>query len=165
MCWLHLRQHVLEEQQRSIVDPRRPGAESSREPQMVALIFYSPPYPLPLRAERRIGHQVIEATLIPRARMLVIAQRVTQLDTIGTHSPEHHIRAADRISLAIDLLAVNPDVSCAVTVGDLLLDRGENAPRTAGRIIDRLRYGRRQVSIVRSQNQTYHEPDHVLRGE
>ena len=57
---LHLGDHVLEEQERAVVDARQAGAEPAAEALVLVLSFGSVLHRLPLHAERRIGQHVVE---------------------------------------------------------------------------------------------------------
>ena len=57
---LHLRQHVLQEQQRPVIDPRQPRPESPVKAQQVPLLPDLALLLLPLNPERRIRQHVVE---------------------------------------------------------------------------------------------------------
>ena len=77
---LHLRDHVLKEQQRAIIDRRQPRAETAGEAQLLVLLFDDLLLILPLHAERRVGEHVVELLAGEAVAGLAVAERVAKDD-------------------------------------------------------------------------------------
>ncbi len=64
---VHLGNHVLEEQQRSVIDGRQPGAKTTGETHLLVLLLDDVLLIFPLHAKGRVGQQVM-GTAYPRSR-------------------------------------------------------------------------------------------------
>ena len=76
---LELVDHVLQEEQRAVVDARQPGAEAAVEAALVVLLLDLLLLLLPVHAEGRIGEEVVEGL----ARELVLGEAVAEADVVA----------------------------------------------------------------------------------
>ena len=115
---LHLRQHVLQEQQRAVVDPRQACAEAPLVAQRVALSLDGVLLLLPLHAKGRIGQHVVERVLatVGAACVAVRCERVAQNDALGVLALDQHVGLADRPGLVVQVLPVKDRVRRAVVL-------------------------------------------------
>ena len=95
---LHLRKHVLQEQQRAVVDPGQARAEAAVVPERVRLAFDVALLLLPLHAEGRIGEHVVEGVLaaVGTAGVSVVREGVAEDDVLSVLSFQEHVGLADR---------------------------------------------------------------------
>src|SRR5690606_13132034 len=132
----HLRDHVLEEEERPIVDPRGAGAEAACEAERVALVFDDLLHLPPGHAERRVRQHVVE----PLTGVAVGAERVAEDDVLGVLPLDEHVRLTDRVALLVQLLPEDLEPSLRVHLAQEVLRYGEHTAGAGGRIIQRLHH-------------------------
>ncbi len=118
---------------------------------------------LPLHAERRIGEQVVEAL----ALVVVFGEGVAVGDVRGVLALEHHVRAADRVGLGVQLLAEDLKPRLGVELAQVILGDRQHAAGAARRVAQRLddpRLGE-DVVVVVDEQQVHHQPDDLARRE
>ena len=159
---LHLGDHVLQEQERAVVDPRQPGAEPSVESLGLGLLADLGLDLLPLDPERRIREQVV----VPLALVVILGERVAVGDMGGVLALEHHVRAADRVRLRVELLPEHLEARLRVQRPQMVLGDRQHPAGPARRVAQRFddpRLG--QHVLVVDEQQVDHQPDHLARGE
>ena len=118
---------------------------------------------LPLDPERRIGEQVVEAL----ALVVVFREGVAVGDVRGVLALEHHVRAADRVGLGVQLLPEDLKPRLGVERAQVVLGNREHAARPARRVAERLDDARlgEDVVLVVDEEQVDHQPDDLARRE
>ena len=118
---------------------------------------------LPLDPERRIGEQVVEAL----ALVVVLGEGVAVGDVGGVLALEHHVGAADRVGLGVQLLAEDLEPCLGVEVAQVVLGDRQHAAGAAGRVAQRLDDARlgEDVVVVVDEQQVHHQPDDLARRE
>ena len=101
---LHLGEHVLEEQQRSVGAAGRAGCEPAAG--SARLRFHGGFLGLPTDAERGIGYHVVEAFPLK----LVFGEAGAELDSVGVFAGYQHVRFADGVGLRVEFLTQQPDI-------------------------------------------------------
>ena len=110
-----------------------------------------------------IGEQVVEAL----ALVVVLGERVAVGDVGGVLALEHHVRAADRVGLGVQLLPEDLKARLRVERAQVVLGDRQHAARAAGGVAERLddaRLGEHVVGVVDEQ-QVDHQPDDLARRE
>ena len=97
----HLGEHVLQEQQRAVVDARRARSEPALITQLVVLVLDVFLLLLPLHAEGRIGEHVIELFFGES----VPGERVREDDVVRILTLDEHVGLADSPRLVVPVLA------------------------------------------------------------
>ena len=118
---MHLGNHVLEEEKRSVIDGREPCAEPARETDRLVLPLDSVLLVLPFDAERRVGHQVVEAFALKAVPGFAVTEGVAEDDVGGVFVLDQHVRAADRPGLVVVILAEKRELRPLVLREDQLL--------------------------------------------
>ena len=158
----HLRQHVLQEQQRPVVDAWQPGTEPPAEPQRLVLGLDLLLHFLPLHPERRVGQHVVERP----ALVAVVAERVAEHHVLRNLPLDHQVGPADRPRLRVQLLPVHLNRGVRVERGDVLLGGGQHPAGAAGRVEHRAHHARHAQRVgVRRHQQVDHQLDHLTRRE
>ena len=103
----HLRDHVLQEEQRAIVDARQARAEAAVVAERVALVLDVLLLLLPLHAEGRIGEHVVERPFLAVgvAVEAVLGEGVAEDDVVGVLALDEHVGPADGPGLVVPVLA------------------------------------------------------------
>ena len=81
-----------------------------------------------------IGEQVVEG----RALVAVLGEGVAEDDVGGVLALEHHVRAADRVGLGVQLLAEDLQAGVGVEGAQVILGHREHPAGAAGRVEERL---------------------------
>ena len=160
--WLHVGDHVLQKQERPVVDPRQSRAEPPGETLGVMLIPDGTFDLLPLNPERRIGQQVVE----PLANESVFRERVAQHYVGGVLALEHHVGTADGVRLGIQLLTEYLQPGLRMQRAQMVLGDAEHAAGATSRIehgLDHARLG--EQLVIFDEQQVDHQPDHLARSE
>src|SRR5690606_27576265 len=97
---VHLRNHVLQEEQRPITDPGQTCPETARMPELLVLLPDRIRVLLPVDSERWIAEHVVE----PLAWQAIVGEGVPELDVVRVLTLDHDVGETDRIGLGIDLL-------------------------------------------------------------
>ena len=84
---LQLADHVLEEEERAVVDARQAGPEATAEAELVVLVLDLALDLLPLDAERRVGEEVVVASALEG----VLAEAVAETDVRRLLALQHHV--------------------------------------------------------------------------
>ena len=125
--WLHVGDHVLQKQERPVVDPRQSRAEPPGETLGVMLIPDGTFDLLPLNPERRIGQQVVE----PLTLVAVLGEGVPKLDVRGILALEHHVGSTHCVCLWVQLLAEHLQAASRVQIAQVILRHRKHAPSPA----------------------------------
>src|SRR5690606_12123023 len=133
---VHLRDHVLQEEQRAVVDGWKPGPEAPVEPERTVLLLDYLLLILPFDAEGRVGEHVMEAFALEAVTCSTVAERITQDDAAGVLVLEEHVGTADGPGLVVVLLAEEREVGGAVLGEDELLGLRQHPACAAGGIVD-----------------------------
>ena len=153
---------MLEEEERAVVDPWQSRAEAAVEALSLRLLADLRLDLLPLDPERRIGEEVVESL----AFEVVLGEGVAVGDVGGVLALEHHVGAADRIGLGIQLLAEDLQPGVRVEAAQMVLGDRQHPAGTAGRVTQRLDdAGLGENVCVIDEQQVHHEPDDLARGE
>ena len=159
---LHLRNHVLQEQEAAVVDAGQPGTEAAREALDGVLVLHGVGHHLPLDAERGVGQQVVE----PLALVLVVVEAVAELDVGGLLALDQHVGAAGGVGLGVHLLAEHHQAGLRVEVAEMVLGHRQHPAGAARRVEQRLDHARLgEQLIVVSEQEVHHQPDHLSGGE
>ena len=157
----HLRNHVLEKEQRAVVDPRESCAEASG---IAELLRFAPDeflLLLPFDAKRRIREHVVEA-ILPEA---VVHERAAELDVVHVLALDEHVGTAGGIRLVVQILPIEHRHGVAVEGADVFLGNGEHAAGSAGGVVD----GLDDVALVEvmfgAEQEVDHEADDLARRE
>ena len=158
---LHLGDHVLQEQERPVVDPRQPGTEPARVAERRLLVVDVLLDRLPFHAERRVGQHVVVRLLL----VAVVAERVPVEDRAGLVAKEH-LRPAGRPRLWVQFLPPEVDPCVRIEGFDLVFRGGQHAAGSAGGVedVDDLALAADRVP-VRGDQQVHHQVDDLARGE
>ena len=156
----HLRDHVLQEQERAVGDAR----QASPEPARVAEFRFGFDLLLdllPLHAERRVGQQVVESA----AGIAILAERIAEDDAPGP-AAQQHLRLARRPRFGVELLAEEKDPCVRIDGFDRVLGGRQHAAGAAGRVedADDLAFAEDRVH-VRGDQQVHHQVDDLARRE
>ena len=163
----HLREHVLEEEQRAVVDARQAGAEAAVVAERFGLPLDVAALLLPLHAEGRVGEHVVEG---PPAAPVVVCEGVPregvpEADVVVVLALDEHVGLADRPRLVVPVLPEEVEVRVRVEGVDVLLGHREHTAGAAGRVVDGLDdVALAQVPFGRQQ-QVDHQLDHLARRE
>ena len=95
---LHLGEHVLQEQKRSVGAARCPGCESAARG--AGFRFHGVFVGLPTDAERGIGYHVVEALALKP----VVGKAGAELDRVGVLAGYQHVGFADGVGLRVEFL-------------------------------------------------------------
>ena len=163
----HFRQHVLQEQQRAVVDARQPRAEPAGIAEGLGLVPNRLALLLPLHAEGRVGQHVVEG---PRpARVVgpegVRGEGVAEMDVVRVLALDEHVGLADRPGFVVPVLAEHEGLGVGVEGADVLFGHGQHAAGAAGRVVDGLDDVALAQVAFRGQQQIDHELDDLARGE
>ena len=159
---LQLADHVLEEQERAVVDARQAGPEATAEAELVVLVLDLPLDLLPLDAERRIGEEVVVAAPLKASSLKLLPRRM--FDAFWPLSIMS--RAADGVGLGVQLLAVALEPRARVQLAEVLRGDREHPAGAAGRVEHRPHDARRpQRLVVLDEEEVDHEADDLARRE
>jgi len=163
----HLADHVLQEQQRAVVDARRAGTEAAVVAQVIALVLDIPLLLLPLHTEGRIGQHVIEAALLALlvVGMSVLGEGIAQGDVVGVLALDEHVRPTYGPGLVVPVLPVEQGVGFVVEIADVFLGHGEHAAGAAGRVVDGFHHMAAAQILFRREQEIDHQFDDLTRGE
>ena len=173
---LLVREHVQQEEELPVADPRQAGPEPAGGAPVV-LAAHRVLVALPVLAVGGIGDQVVEVvTRVPVAR-----ERAPGEDVLGVAAVlrlHEEVRLADREGLGVHLLAEEVNVGVGVhglgkdfavprfAGDDVLLGDREHAARAAARVVDAPHDAlRAQAVLVPGQQQVHHQMDDVTGGE
>ena len=164
---LHLGEHVLQEQQRTVGDPGQSRSEAAVPSEGVVLFGDGLLLLLPLDPEGWVRQHVVErrGPAVPAAAVAVFGECVAEDDVVGVVALYEHVGLADGPSFAVPVLAVENGVRFAVVVAQVLLGHGQHAAGPAGGVIDRLDDVALAQVRFRRQQQVHHQLDDLARGE
>ena len=162
---VHLGNHVLKEEERSVIDGRKPGAEPARKAHGFVLAFDRVFLVFPFDTEGRVGHQVVEALTLKAVLGLTVAEGVSEDDVGRVLVLDEHVRAADCPGLVVVLLAEKREFRPLVLREDQLLRFGKHAARSARRIVDRAVDAGPIDILFASVDEIRHEANDLARRE
>ena len=163
----HLVDHVLQEQQGTVVDARRACTKAALVAQGVALVLDVALLLLPLHAKRWVGQHVVEAAFLALfvAGVGIFGEGVAHGDVVGVFALDEHVGTADGPGFVVPVLPVQMRLGFAVEITDVLFGHRQHATRAAGRVIDGFDdVAAAQVLLWREQ-QVDHQLDDLARGE
>ena len=149
---LHFGQHVLQKQQRTVVDPRCARAEAAVVAEGVVLVLDSLALLLPLHAERGIGQHVVERPWLPIGAQVeaVVSKRVPANDVLRVLALQQHVGFAHRPGFVVVVLPVEHGAQLAIVLQQVLLGHRQHSAGATGRVVDRLDHvTRAQVALRR----------------
>jgi len=147
---------VLEEEERAIVDPRQPSAESAGKAELAALVLDDLLDLLPFDPERRIREQVV----VPLALEGVLAEAVAEHEVRGALAFHHHVGPAEGVRLGVELLAVSDQLGSRVQLAQVGLADRDHASGAAGRVEHGSDgAGRSQDVVVLDEEEIDHQAD------
>src|SRR5690606_22396939 len=102
----YLREHVLQEEQRAVVDARQPGAEAAVVAESLGFVRDVLLLLFPLHAEGRIGEHIVEGALLALgvAVEAVLGEGVAEDDVVGVLAFDEHVGLADRPGFVVPVL-------------------------------------------------------------
>ena len=160
-----LGEHLLQKQQRTVVDRRQARAETPREAEFTVLPLDNGLLVLPLDAEGRIGEHVMEALVGMAVLGLAVTERVAPDDVVGFSALDEHIGTANRPAFVVVLLSEQAEIGAGVLAPNVFLGDGEHSAGAAGRIINRaIDTGCVDIALA-GIDQVRHQADHFARGE
>ena len=117
---------------------------------------------LPLDAERRVGQQVVER----RVGQAVLGERVAVEDARGVLAFQHHVGAAHRVRLGVQLLAEHLELGAGVEIAEVVLRDAQHPAGAARGVVERGdRALLRQQVVVVGEQDVHHQADDLARGE
>ncbi len=159
---LHLADHVLQEEERAVVDARQAGAEAAVVAEALGLVADEALLRLPLHAEGRVGKQVVEA----RAGVAVGGEAVAEGDVLEVLALHHQVAAADGVGLGVVLLAVALEARLRVELAQVVLGDGEHAAGAAGGVAEGAHdAGLGERLAVGLEEEVDHQADDLARRE
>ena len=117
---LNLRNHVLQEQERPVIDARQSGAEAAVIAFVVVLFFYKVILRLPFHAEGRVGEHVIELLAGKGVEGLAVAERVAVLDFIDLLAFDQDVGAADGVGFGVLVLPEDDEFGVRIQLAHVL---------------------------------------------
>lgn len=132
----HLRDHVLQEQQRTIVDRGQAGTETAVEACLRRFLGNNLLLVLPLDAKGRVGQHVVKPLAGEPVAGLAVAQRVTQDDVVGLLILDEHVRTADRPAFVVVFLPIQAELGTVILRADRLFRHGQHTARAACRVVN-----------------------------
>ncbi len=174
---LRVGQHVQQEQELAVADPRQARAEPARGAALV-LGAHGVLVALPVLAVGRIGDQVVEGL----AGVAVVGERAAEGDVVGVAAGRvlhEQVGLRDRPGLGVHLLAEQMDLGVRVDRGpeqlavlpqadrDVLLGDHQHAARAAAGVVDRATIAllARIARLVAGEHQIHHQVHDVARRE
>jgi len=162
---VHLGNHVLEEQQRTVIDGREPGAEASGKAHGLVLALHDVFLVLPLDAKGWVGHQVVESLALKAVAGLAVAEGVAEDNVGGVLVLDQHVRAADGPRFIVVLLAVERKLRALVLREDQLLGFGKHAAGAACRVVDGTEDAGFVDVLLAGVDEVGHQADDLARRE
>ena len=128
---LHLGEHVLEEQQRSVGAAGCAGCEPAAR--SAGFGFHGVFVRLPTDAERGIGYHVVE----PIPLEPVVGEAGAELDGVGVFAGYQHIRFADGVGLRVEFLTQQSNVGVGIDLfAEVVLANRQHAAGAAAGVED-----------------------------
>ena len=134
----HLRDHVLEEQQRAVIHPRQPSPEAPLVTERVRLLLDRLFLLLPSHAEGWIGEHIVEGVSVSRgvAVELILGEGIATPDVVSIFALDQHVRLANRPGSVVQVLAEQVGISLGIELLDVVFRYGEHPAGAAGRIVN-----------------------------
>ena len=163
---LELVDHVLEKEERAVVDPGQPGPEPPVEAALVVLALDLLLLLLPVDAERWVREEVVVAL----AGELVVGEAVSVLDVLASAIVvdllHQHVGCGRGEGALVVILPVDVEPSGGVVFAKVVLRLGEHASRAAGRVEELPYRARRcQELVVVDEEDAHHQADHFAGRE
>ena len=163
---LHLAEHVLQEQQCAVVDPRRARAKAADKALLVVFAHHFLLLALPIHAKGWVGQEVVEAL----AEKLIVHQRVSELYVGGFWvfgvAAHQQVRRCHRIGALVEVLAVHIQPRAQLVIAKVVARFGKHAASAASRVQQGAHgVGLGQQIIVVHEQQADHQLNNLARGE
>ncbi len=161
-----LTDHVLQEQQRTIVHAWQSGAEPAVIAARLVLLLDVFLLLLPIDAERRVRQEVVERFSLES----VLGEGVAKADVVATAVVidllDEHVRCGCGVCARVVVLAVGVKTGRRMVLPQIILRFREHASGSAGRVEQLAnRAGRRQQIVILDEEDVHHEPDDFTRCE
>ena len=157
-----LADHVEEEQEGPVVDPRQTWPEASAEPLLFVFALNEFRLRFPFHPEGRVGEHVVELLVFEMVRR----EAVAEAHVVDFVALDHQVGPADGIGLRVEVLAEHLQPRVRIELAKVILGDGQHAARPARRVEQRAdRPLRGQDVGVRQEQKIDHQPDHLARGE
>ena len=126
--WLHLADHVLQEQQRPVVNARQSCAETPAESLFLVLAPDVVGLGLPLHAKGWIGEHVVELL----SGKVVLGKAIAKGNMFDVLTLDHHVRPAHGKGLTVVVLTEGFKPGVRVEFSQVILGDGEHTAGAAG---------------------------------
>lgn len=163
----HLRNHVLEKEERAVVHAWGARAEASAEAEGIVLVLDVFLLLLPLHAEGGIGEHVVERPFLAVWRPVetVLGERVAENNVVGVFDFDEHVGLADGPGFVVPVLAEKLGLGVGIEVADVFLRDRQHATRAACGVVDGLDDVTAGKVFLRREEKIDHELDDLARRE